>query len=263
MKPLIDYAKEAPFIVCAHRGNSAFAPENTLSSIQQALDIGVPMVEVDVQVTSDNILVALHDATLNRTTNGVGFVADHPYSALLELDAGSWFSPEFASEKIPTFENVCDALHNRAYMNVEIKPLRQGADASHHSALMTKTVQEVTRRNALETTLFTSFDVHALQLLRTLEPNVRTLVLQAPHSTAEPDQLVGESLANAYGCAVHELTSTRMAHLSNRGIPVGLYTINDVSTMLMAIHQGVRGAVTNHPASLLAALRHLGLFVAV
>ena len=87
--------------VIAHRGASGQAPENTLAAIHKALAIGVDMIEMDVRQTRDGAIVLMHDRTLNRTTNGKGRVAKKSLSELQTLDAGSWFDPSFANERIP------------------------------------------------------------------------------------------------------------------------------------------------------------------
>ena len=88
----------------AHRGASVIAPENTLASLIKAHDLGAKWVEADVRLTLDGEAVIFHDAKLDRCTNGRGLVSKTPYSVIAELDAGSWFSPQYAGEKVPTLE---------------------------------------------------------------------------------------------------------------------------------------------------------------
>ncbi len=107
----------------AHRGNSMHAPENTLAAIEQALEIGVDRVEVDLMVSADRELVVIHDATVDRTTDGSGAVAGMEFSRLRRLDAGSWKDPKYRGEKIPTLEEVFDLCRNRAMVNIDLKSL--------------------------------------------------------------------------------------------------------------------------------------------
>ena len=93
--------------VCAHRGANQFAPENTLAAFRKAVELGVQMVEVDVRKTKDNVNIIMHDTTLKRTTGLEGTALDWNYDDLKNISAGKWFSEEFASEKIPTLEEVC------------------------------------------------------------------------------------------------------------------------------------------------------------
>ena len=107
--------------VIAHRGFSGRAPENTLAAISEAIAIGADMAEIDVTLTADDRVVVIHDETLDRTTNGAGRVADHGFDEIRNLDAGSWFAPQFAGEKVPTLEEILDTVKGRILLNVEIK----------------------------------------------------------------------------------------------------------------------------------------------
>lgn len=88
----------------AHRGASAVAPENTLSALLKAKELGATWVEADVRLTLDGEAVMFHDDSLERCTNGRGLVRKTPYDVIAALDAGSWFSPKFAAEKVPTLD---------------------------------------------------------------------------------------------------------------------------------------------------------------
>lgn len=105
----------------AHRGFSAAAAENTLSAFNKAIDLGPEMMECDVRRTKDSQLAVIHDPTVDRTTNGKGTVAEMSLAQLKELDAGSWFSPKFAGERIPTLDEVLDLSKGKCKLIVEIK----------------------------------------------------------------------------------------------------------------------------------------------
>lgn len=110
--------------IIAHRGASALAPENTLISFQKASELGAKWIEFDVMLAACGEAVVIHDETLDRTTNGHGNVCDYPYSYLKTLDAGSWFHPQFAGEKIPTLAEVIETLYRlNLNANIEIKPV--------------------------------------------------------------------------------------------------------------------------------------------
>ena len=93
-------------LLVAHRGASAVAPENTMSAFRRAIEAGADAVELDVQATSDGQLVVIHDSTLDRTTDGTGAVFETDAATIAGADAGSWFSPDFAGERVPTLEEV-------------------------------------------------------------------------------------------------------------------------------------------------------------
>src|SRR5208282_360917 len=95
-------------LLIAHRGASGHAPENTLAAFRKAVALGVTFIETDLQVTRDTHLVAIHDDTVNRTTNGHGAVHSLSLDEIRKLDAGSWFGSEFAGERVPTIEELLD-----------------------------------------------------------------------------------------------------------------------------------------------------------
>lgn len=105
----------------AHRGFRAKYPENTQAAFRGALQIQAGMVELDVAMSRDRALVVIHDDTLERTTNGFGRVKDHTLAELKQLDAGSWFSPHFSEERIPTLRQVLELCRDKTLVNIEIK----------------------------------------------------------------------------------------------------------------------------------------------
>lgn len=95
-------------LLVAHRGGAAEAPENTFGAFRRALRLGIRWFEIDVQMTRDGALVVIHDETVDRTTNGTGAVGSLSFNEIRSLDAGSWFSPEYAGEKVPTLREVLE-----------------------------------------------------------------------------------------------------------------------------------------------------------
>ena len=107
----------------AHRGAGKLAPENTLAAFRLGAQHGYRMFECDVKLSADGVPFLLHDATLERTTNGTGVAGDQPWSALARLDAGSWHSRAYAGEPLPTLDNIARfCLRNDYFLNIEIKP---------------------------------------------------------------------------------------------------------------------------------------------
>lgn len=107
----------------AHRGAGKLAPENTLAAFRLGAQHGYRMFECDVKLSADGVPFLLHDATLERTTNGTGVAGDQPWSALAQLDAGSWHSRAYAGEPLPTLDNIARfCLRNDYFLNIEIKP---------------------------------------------------------------------------------------------------------------------------------------------
>ena len=111
-----------PFWI-AHRGAGKLAPENTLAAFRLGAQHGYRMFECDAKLSADGVPFLLHDSTLERTTSGHGTAGEQPWSALAQLDAGSWHSRGYAGEPIPTLENLARwCLANRLLLDIEIKP---------------------------------------------------------------------------------------------------------------------------------------------
>ncbi len=107
--------------ICAHRGVMDVYPENTVSAFSAAVSLGVQMIEMDVRMTKDGHLVILHDETVDRTTDGQGPIAGMTLEEVKKLDAGSWKSPEFKGERIPTFQEALAVIARNIWLNIHIK----------------------------------------------------------------------------------------------------------------------------------------------
>lgn len=118
--PLAAAARKVRQLV-AHRGSSADRPENTLASYRRAIDAGATAVEMDLRTTRDGVLVSLHDADMKRTTNGKGQVGDLTLEELQRLDAGGWFHPKYAGERVPTFREILELCGDRIDVLLDLK----------------------------------------------------------------------------------------------------------------------------------------------
>jgi glycerophosphoryl diester phosphodiesterase len=107
--------------VIAHRGVVSEAPENTLPAIAKAIDLGCAMAEIDLRYTADGEVVLLHDASLERTTNGQGPVAARTLAELRELDAGAWYGPSFRGTRVPTFKEAVELARGRIQLYLDLK----------------------------------------------------------------------------------------------------------------------------------------------
>ena len=150
--------------VVGHRGASGHAPENTLASFERAIAIGADAIELDVHLSRDGRLVVIHDPNLARTTNGHGLVHEHSLAELQALDAGGWFDPAYAGERIPTFEQVLERIGRRVPLQVEIKGRTNGVCEA--------TIAALRAHGLLETSMITSLHLDLLPLVRALAPAV-------------------------------------------------------------------------------------------
>lgn len=247
MIPLVDTVRATPVVICAHRGASGTAPENTLAAIAAAIDCGATMIEIDIQITRDNRIVVFHDDDLTRTTNGTGDIREQSYDDIRMLDAGSWFDPSFTNEHIPLLDEALALIKGRAYLNIELKPM----DASDRTVqILTDVLARIDAQDMIDATVFSSFDHRILLQLKRMRPDVRTLALNVPGDMRRPHEVVAACKADAYGCSLEECTASALQDCTQHMIPVGVYTVNTREELLSVIALGVRGVVTNFPERL-------------
>ena len=176
--PYMPLASEAGFIhVCAHRGHSVAAPENTLPAFQAAVDFGATVLEIDVVLTRDNSIVLLHDEILDRTTDGKGRVADFDLAAIKQLDAGAWFDKAFAGTRVPTLGETLDfSRSSGAGLLIEIK------ERHRPDIMIDRLGSFLLAEKAENDVLVISFDHVSLLRLRERFPALRTeLITHARH----------------------------------------------------------------------------------
>jgi len=155
--------------IIAHRGSSADRPECTLASVQRAIKAGATAVEVDVRSTKDRHLVILHDATLDRTTNGTGRVQDKTLAEVRQLDAGSWFDPKYRDQRVPTLKEVLVLCGDKIDVLLDLK--QQGEEYAK------AVVAEVKAHGSPKRTIVGVRSVEQARLFRRLLPQARQLGL--------------------------------------------------------------------------------------
>jgi glycerophosphoryl diester phosphodiesterase len=226
----------------AHRGAGKLAPENTLAAFRLGAAHGYRMYECDVKLSADGVPFLLHDATLERTSNGRGVAGEQPWHALSQLDAGSWHSRACAGEPLPTLQAIAAyCLRNNHLLNIEIKPT---PGSERHTG-------EVVARSAAQLwagahvpPLLTSFQVDALEGARSAAPQLpRGLLLD----TLREGWL---EQALALGCVAmvcnHTLwDAATLAQARVAGLRCLCYTVNDAETAGRLLALGVDGIITD------------------
>jgi len=216
-----------------HRGAAGHAPENTLAAVEKAISLGADWVEVDVYAVEGELLV-IHDDRLERTTNGVGYVAEQSLEYLRSLDAGN-------GEKIPFLWEVFEQVNRRAGVNVELKGPGTAAPVA---LLIDRYAKE--RGWRYEEFLVSSFDHHELRAIKHLQPKLRTgaLILALPLEYAR----FAEAL-NAYSVhpGIECLDRAFVEDAHRRGLKVFVYTVNRRQDLARVIALGVDGVFTDYP----------------
>jgi len=225
----------------AHRGAGRLAPENTLAAIRLGASFGYTMFEFDVKLSGDGVLLLMHDATLERTTDGAGRVAGFAYGELARLDAGGWHSAAYAGEPIPTLAHVARwLLRNGLMANVEIKPCPgREAETGAAAALEARQLWQGAAAPVLS-----SFSAAALEAARRVAPELPRALLFGEL----PDDWLQR--CRALGCvaldANHEtLTEGVIAAAHRAGLRVIAYTVNEPARADQLLGWGLDALITD------------------
>jgi glycerophosphoryl diester phosphodiesterase len=244
--------------VCGHRGASGHAPENTLVAFRRAKELGATWIEFDVQLSADGVPIILHDDTLARTTN-LGQQLRPTQLTLAELkdlDAGSWFGPEFAGEKIPTLEEVLDACGSELGLNIEIKST---PNFEADNGLEQKIVGLVRQYKLEDSALISSFDPLRLASLHRYDPGLRLAFLYEARPDRYPPDFDPIVTAKSFGAvALHPpfriIDSSLVERTRANGLDINTWTVNEIPDMARMVALGVDIIITNYPDRLVKVL---------
>jgi glycerophosphoryl diester phosphodiesterase len=235
-------------LTIAHRGASGYAPENTLAAYRRAVAQGVTFIETDLHLTRDAHFVALHDETVNRTTNGQGPIQQMTLLEARRLDAGSWFGSEFIGERLPTLPEILDfAKKHDVVFYLELKSDGfWGGDHALISAL--RDSGEIPR------VIVVAFDASILEGLRKIEPTLMTALLY--------DGTIENPLEKALSIGARQIavkgdlmTPNFLSEAHKKDIQLVCWTINQPAHMRLLAAAGVDGIMSDYPDRLLAALK--------
>ncbi len=226
----------------AHRGAGKLAPENTLAAFRLGAQHGYRMFECDAKLSRDGVPFLMHDATLQRTTNGQGTGGDLDWSALSQFDAGGWHSRAHAGEPLPTLEALARyCIANAYFLNIEIKPT-PGQDEIT-GRVVAETAARLWQGQAVPP-LLSSFQPAALAGARATAPQLPRALLVDVHRQGFVDE------AHALGCAAivcnHALWDAALvATVHGKGMRTLSYTVNDPWAVQRLIALGTDGIITD------------------
>lgn len=228
----------------AHRGASSEAPENTLSAIQRALEIGVDCIEIDVHLTADEQLVLIHDAVIGRTARGaVGKrIASMTLSEIQKLDAGSWFGESFKGEKVPTLDQLLELERGSTGIMIEVK--HGHAFPEPLAAALVKSFRAAPKQDGLIVGSFSVLLLEAVQKLD-LEIPLMGIVEKKPLLTSF------DHLNLKYMALWYKLINPPLLAVSHdAGQKIWTFTVDDLKTARFLISIGIDGIITNKPRQL-------------
>jgi glycerophosphoryl diester phosphodiesterase len=224
---------EQSVTVMGHRGACGYEPENTLRSFAKALELGVSLIECDVRFSKDGELVVIHDATIDRTTNGKGRVKDFTLTELKEFDAGK-------GEKIPTLKEACDYINRRAVINIELKEYGTACAIVH---ILNDYFKQGWKP---EDFIISSFNHAELKYFHELCPDVQVAVI---FGDLPVDCALVASLVPSQIIGIHKdfITRELVKDLHEKGLKVFVWTVNESDELAHFIAMGVDGICCNYP----------------
>ena len=232
------------FMIIAHRGASGSAPENTIPAILKAIKDGANYIEIDVHQTLDNKIIAIHDYSVDRTTNGEGDIGELTYSEIVQMDAGKWFSDEFEGTKVPLLKELIDIMPDSVKLIIEVK-----GDSSDYPNIEKNIVNIVKAAEAQNKVVLKSFDEDVLAKFKSLAPEIpRILVYVFGFCVMETDvqflQHYEMFLTESFVNTAHE-----------EGYKVIAWGVQSKSNMEQVLSYGVDGIETDHPDLLVKLLK--------
>ncbi|MER7476605.1 glycerophosphodiester phosphodiesterase family protein [Streptomyces sp. NPDC126510] len=246
-------------LVIGHRGASAYAPENTLASVDRAAELGVRWVENDVQRTRDGELVVIHDDNLRRTTDAEEVfpdrapwkVEDFTAAEIARLDAGSWFGPAYAGVRVPTLEQFVRRLEShRQKLLLEIKNPELYPGIERQTLKVLGNEGWLDRSHLAGRLIVQSFSADSVRTVHELKPGVKTGLLGTPRL---PDLLDCAEFADQINPSYSSLSPAYVSSVQafdgphGRPMKVFAWTVDDAKTARRVAGYGVDGIITNRP----------------
>ncbi|PLT35684.1 glycerophosphodiester phosphodiesterase [Bacillus sp. V5-8f] len=245
--------KHKDIVNVSHRGASGYAPEHTILSYEMGEKMHGDYIEVDLQMTKDGKLIAMHDEKLDRTTNGTGLVKDYTLEQIKQLDAGTWFNekypqyakPEYVGVQVPTLEEVFKKFGKNKSYYIETKS-PEVYPGMEEELLRLVNKYDINKRALL----VQSFSDESLLKMNSLDPSIKLIQLLSYKSNAsitEEDIAKIKQYAVGVGPNYTYLNPEYVQKVVNSGLDIHPYTVNDKETMQKLIDWGVTGMFTNFP----------------
>ena len=229
--------------ICAHRGASGHAPENTMPAFIAAAQLSADSIELDVHRSKDGRIVVIHDETVNRTSNGRGVVEQMTWQELRALDFSKPFAtPEYKNVPIPCLEEVLEFLQgNRLKLNIELK-----TDENIYEGIEEEVVRLVEKYGVTHKTYYSSFNHDSIERLLQCNPTCEAGILYSMHLNK-----VWNYAVEIGAKAIHPrsgLVNKRLAQeCAARNLQLRSWTVNEEKAMLEQVELGVTGLITNYP----------------
>lgn len=230
----------------AHRGFAGIYPENTMRAFIGAVKAGCDGIETDVHMTKDGVLVICHDETIDRTTNGTGYINSYNYSDLSKFDAGIKCGQEFSEEKIPTLDDLFDFVKDKDLLiNIELKN-----NIINYDGMEEKVIEKIYQYNLKDNVILSSFNHYSMLKVKEIDSDIKTGLLYMAGIFN-----VHEYAKRCKADAIHPiylsvLDENIVKEIHRGGIAINAWTVNEESDMKKLIDLGIDGIITNYPNKL-------------
>ena len=240
-------------VVHAHRGASAYAPENTLPAFRLAMEMGADGFENDIHLTKDKVFAVCHDGSIERTSNGTGSIHEMTMDQLKQYDFGVKFSEKFAGTRISSLDEMLEVTHGMDILNIELKgPLPAGQDLDEALSILYASLEKY---HCVERTIISTFEHAWGRRIKELYPQLKMGLLYGDHLTPEQTlELVTAYKADAIHPELGGLTPDIVAACRANHILINAWTVDTPEAIRRAIDLQVDGIITNVPDKVLAAL---------
>ena len=252
MDSVKDFVENNELLIVAHRGSSGTAPENTLTSFRQAIESGCQMIEVDVQLSSDNQFVAYHDFKPFGCSKKI---SDMTYNEISDIDVGFGFDPSFKGEKIPLLKDVIELVYDKNYLMIEVKTLAGNKFRENAEKLL----ELINNYNYIDKTIVGSFNHSAINLIKKLNPNIHTAAIKIPGDLRLPSQIKESINCDVFICSVEEINDTYIKDAEACGLVTGVYSIDTKDNLITALNSNITAIATNYPQKVIKWLEEINL----
>ena len=250
MQSLLDSWYKGGTLVFGHRGASAYAPMNTLPAFELAAEQGADGIELDVHRAKDGHAVICHDFAVDSTTDGFGLVTEMTLAQLKSLDAGSWFGDEFRGTRIPTLDEVFEAVGNQVLVNVEIK-----SEARETDGVEQVVADVIAKHGMAQRVIVSSFNPLALKRFREIMPDVPIGYLYSADVPDEIKALMRDLTHEARHPHHAMVDAAYMRWAKAENTRVNTWTVNDPARAVELRDLGVDAIITDRPDVILQAVR--------
>lgn len=223
--------------ITAHRGDSVNAPENTLAAIEEAINHFADWVEIDVQQTKDGEIIVMHDSNLKRTSGINRNIWKVNYEEIKELDVGTWFSPEFSDQRIPTLDEAIKLAKGRVKLNIELKP------TGHEIDFEKKVIEIIKENNFEDDCVVTSLKYSSLVKIKKIEPKIKTIYV----TTVAYGEIANLDSADGFSVEHSFVTKKLVYNIKNKGKDLFVWTVNNEKDLEKMLNIGVDNIITDNP----------------